>query len=821
MITFGNKQICEYCLTEGSGKTCRVCGFDKTNYKKEWGVLPPGSILSGKYIVGKIIGQGGFGITYLAYDTKHEKKVALKEYYPVTYSKRGEDGVTVAASRAEDAELYKSGMEKFYEEASLVSRFNGNPNIVSVYEFFYENDTAYFVMELLRGISLKAYIDEHGCLSPEETLYIADKVSNALMVTHSANTLHRDISPDNIMLCADGNVKIIDFGAARQVAADNPKSMSVILKQGFAPLEQYQRRGKQGPWTDLYSLGATLYYTQTKVCLDDPMSRSDDDSEFQSNSFNIEPQLWEVIRHSLNIKIDERYKDAFEFRTALDKIEYKSKAITVKLPEEETVPLTPTPLTEQGAAVYPAEKKPLNKKLIAILSGAMGIVIVAVITVIAVALGGKRGSIDTKPDGNNYQQTSTVQSAFNGQSTSETGGTGGTGSASSTAVSTPATSPSALTSSSTSSQTPATSSSVSTSSSTGSQTPVSSSSASKSSSMSSQTPVSSSSASKSSSTSSQTPVSSSSKSSSTSSQSSTSSKPASSSSTSTTTSSSSTPVPSTPTTVTIKGKSYSTSLTELDLSNQGLTSSDIADLKLFKNLQTLNLNGNNVSDISVLANCTSLTRLALTGNGISDISPLAKCTKLTTLYINENNISNVSALSKCTALDTLYLDKNKLTNISGLEYCNKIRVLHINNNSISDISGLAKLTALSSLYLNNTNVSDISALKNLKGLSIVYLDGTAVNDLSPLQNCKLNTLHIANMRVSDKTLFRSTLERLRMVERGIIFMFDTSDVRASYIFPSLDDIQNCKSAIVKNSGISTMSLYGYVSMAWGTETKVV
>ena len=356
MITLGNKQICEYCLTEGNGDSCRFCGYDKTNYKKEVGVLAPGSVLLGRYIVGKLIGKGGFGITYLAYDTKQEKKVALKEYYPSYLAARDVDGCTVVVTGSKDQDIYKYGMEKFYEEASLVSTFNGNPSIVSVYEFFYENETAYFVMELLNGVSLKAYVTEHGCLSPEQTLFIADKVSNALMAAHSTNTLHRDISPDNIMLCEDGKVKLIDFGAARQIAADNPKSMSVILKQGFAPLEQYQRRGNQGPWTDLYSLGATLYYAVTQSCIDDPMTRLEDDSEFQANNCNIEPQLWEVIRHSLNLKINDRYKDAFEFRAALNQIAYKPQEIkiTVSEPAKPAPDPAPVPVAVAAAPAQPA-----------------------------------------------------------------------------------------------------------------------------------------------------------------------------------------------------------------------------------------------------------------------------------------------------------------------------------------------------------------------------------------------------------------------------------------------------------------------------------
>ncbi len=332
MISINGKNFCENCLNETSGEVCSFCGYNKSEAHEEVGVLSPGSILLGKYIIGRTIGKGGFGVTYLAYDAKQEKKVAIKEYYPGVLAARGNDGCTVLVTSSEEAVLFKNGIEKFYEEASLVSRFNGNPSIVSVHEFFYENETAYFSMELLDGCTLKSYIDEKGVLSSEEALYIADNVSAALMITHSVNVLHRDISPDNIMLCRNGMVKLIDFGAARQVLVNNPKSMSVILKHGFAPLEQYQKRGKQGPWTDLYSLGATLYYALTQDCIDDPMTRMDGDEEFLSNKYKIEEQLWEIIVKATQLRIFDRYSDAFEFRNALNKISYASKPPV--LPEE-------------------------------------------------------------------------------------------------------------------------------------------------------------------------------------------------------------------------------------------------------------------------------------------------------------------------------------------------------------------------------------------------------------------------------------------------------------------------------------------------------
>lgn len=336
MIMLNGRQFCENCFANISGEPCPVCGFSRAGYTVRPGVMPVGSILTGKYVIGQVIGQGGFGITYRAYDIKSEQIIAIKEYYPSSLAVRMDDRITVAVTDGENDTIFRNGIEKFYDEARLVSRFNGNPNIVSVYEFFYENNTAYFAMEFLEGITLKSYVEKNGVLSPSQALYIFSEVSSALMIAHSANILHRDISPDNIMLCKDGNIKLIDFGAARQVLAENPKSMSVILKAGFAPLEQYQKRGNQGPWTDIYSLGASVYYALTRDFLDDPMTRLEDDRDFEVNKYEIEEQLWNVIKKSANLKIIDRYQSAFELKEALKEIKYKPTPVTVKPAEPET-----------------------------------------------------------------------------------------------------------------------------------------------------------------------------------------------------------------------------------------------------------------------------------------------------------------------------------------------------------------------------------------------------------------------------------------------------------------------------------------------------
>ena len=334
MIEINNKRLCESCFTEITAETCSCCGFNKSNYINDPSVLPCGSILMGRYIIGKMLGKGGFGITYLAYDSKTDKTVAVKEFYPNGLAHRAGSNPTVTVSTSEDASLFQSGAEKFYSEAKLVARFNGNPGIVSVYEFFYENDTVYFSMEYLHGKTLKKHIDENGTITEAQAVSVADSVSSALLAAHSANVMHRDISPDNIMLCDDGTVKIIDFGAARQLVSQGSQNLSVILKQGFAPIEQYQKKGKQGPWTDIYSLGATLYYALTLDTIDDPMSRMENDEEYQSNKHGISEPLWEVIRTSTMLKAADRYQDIFLFRNALGAAGITPEPIVVPKAEE-------------------------------------------------------------------------------------------------------------------------------------------------------------------------------------------------------------------------------------------------------------------------------------------------------------------------------------------------------------------------------------------------------------------------------------------------------------------------------------------------------
>lgn len=332
MVTIGNKKLCSGCFAALKKKPCKKCGFSEESYLPDNMVLPCGTILMGNFIIGNVIGKGGFGITYLAYDVKYGKVIAVKEYFPIELSLRESNGTGLMVRDKKSAEIFKHGAEKFYNEASFVAKFSGNPNIVQVYQFFYENNTAYFTMEYLSGMTLKDYVSRCGTITEGQAVNIADKVANALCEVHAGNILHRDVSPDNIMLCRDGSIKLLDFGAARQVFTEGSQLLTVILKPGFAPLEQYMKKGKQGEWTDIYSLGASIYYGMTKQIPENPQDRNLDDSDMENNKYRIQPDLWNVIYKAMMIRYADRYQTTAEFREALANVPIRRQEI--KIPKE-------------------------------------------------------------------------------------------------------------------------------------------------------------------------------------------------------------------------------------------------------------------------------------------------------------------------------------------------------------------------------------------------------------------------------------------------------------------------------------------------------
>lgn len=312
------EKACSNCFSaiDINDHICKYCGYDFSDDSPNSYALTSGTFLKNRYVIGRVIGSGGFGISYLAYDSECEKVIAIKEYYPHGVAVRSDDNLTLEALGSANEELYEKGIQKFLCEGEYIAKFTLSSEIMGIYDVFRENGTAYYVMDFLNGITLKKYTDEYGRISPQQAVYIAEHIIPALNVIHDGGIIHRDVSPDNIVLCRNGNVKLIDFGAARSYS-ENENGLSVMMKQGFTPLEQYQRNGRQGAWTDIYSLGASLYYSLTLETPEDPMTRMDDDSVFEEQISALPSSLAQILSRCCEIRAKDRYQSASELSAAL------------------------------------------------------------------------------------------------------------------------------------------------------------------------------------------------------------------------------------------------------------------------------------------------------------------------------------------------------------------------------------------------------------------------------------------------------------------------------------------------------------------------
>lgn len=273
-------KLCFGCMRrKEQSPVCEHCGYDESTANKPH-QLPVGTQLQGKYLVGRVLGQGGFGITYLGWDQNLSTPVAIKEYYPANgvqrYTKLGSKVICISGESAQTLEKHR---DRFLREARILAQLSNIPQIVQVRNFFPENDTAYIVMEYIPGITLKEYCRNLGRpMTVEEALAKMEPVLRALQKVHQQGLIHRDISPDNIMLPEAGGIKLIDFGAVRYVgSSEASKSTESVLKPGFAPIEQYHTRGNLGTWTDVYSICATIHYLLTGKVPPEAMERFDSD----------------------------------------------------------------------------------------------------------------------------------------------------------------------------------------------------------------------------------------------------------------------------------------------------------------------------------------------------------------------------------------------------------------------------------------------------------------------------------------------------------------------------------------------------------------
>lgn len=304
---------CPHCFAQKSGgASCPVCGFQYSNADNQPdNVLPVFSCLNNRYLIGHCLGKGGFGITYAALDLAANVRCAIKEYFPSEFAVRNkEDNGVYPAQTTKGRNVFEHAKLRFLDEARLLYQLRETPNIVRLYNYFSENNTAYIVMEFLDGSDLRRYAKRSGGRIPTEmAINIIDTCAPALDEVHKKGFLHRDISPDNIFVRNNpsGNPDksqfvLLDFGAARNFIGNN--APTVLLKPGFAPPEAYSKTGNKGPWTDIYSLAATVYNVLSGQPIVDALFRARGTKQ---------PSLYE-----LGVRVPKAFSDVIESAMQLD-----------------------------------------------------------------------------------------------------------------------------------------------------------------------------------------------------------------------------------------------------------------------------------------------------------------------------------------------------------------------------------------------------------------------------------------------------------------------------------------------------------------------
>jgi serine/threonine protein kinase len=635
------ENLCYNCFTEreDSEGSCPFCGYDRAEHEAKYPLaLTGGTILAGQYIVGRVLGQGGFGITYLAFDHLLSIKVAIKEFLPEGMAMRMPGTTELSVYTGELSENFSYGAEHFLDEARVLAKFNGHNHIVGVKSFFAENNTSYFVMDYIEGVSFKDYIKSMGGkIDYQDALRVLVPILRALADVHREGFIHRDVTPDNIYITIDGTIKLLDFGSARYNLGDKSKSLDVILKHGYAPKEQYTRRGKQGPFTDVYSVAACFYAAITGFLPPDSLDRVDEDDliGFSARGVKLPAYLDDAIMKGLEVSAANRFQSAGEFLLVIE-TEGKQTANTVPTPSPVptpvpvpipgpvpvtgSVPITgvtpqpisppvPTPLTEP-------EKKPnpffawiaKNK----VMSGALAAAMLMIIVAVAWQIGNMSGSNDVVP--------TTTQPVYSPSSQSAPPPSRASSSAPSSSL------PDIIEDLPALPQTVVIGGEIVDTSAT--ELDLSEKNLSD-----------------------------------------------------------------------ISALADLTNLETLYLQENDIT--DINALKELTNLDWLRLDYNRISDISPLAGLTKLRGLPIDGNNISDISPLQGLTRMESLWLSENNISDISTLKGLTKLENLYLDDNQISDISVLAGLTKLETLYLNDNKVSNVSALMGLTNLTMLTLSN------------------------------------------------------------------------------------------------------------------------
>lgn len=319
----GKTAYCYYCMhpLPADGDACPQCGRSGYPHTQAHQLLP-GTLLKDRYVTGRVLGEGGFGITYLGLDTLLNARVAIKEYYPHAHIVRDVTKSKLFSARAGESEkLIEDEKQRFLEEARTMARLEDVPGVVNTKDYFEENETAYIIMEYLGGLDLGALIEERT-FSVEATFQLMAPIMDALVEMHARGMIHRDVSPQNIKVLEDGSLKLMDFGSARVVSQEGDETMTAVVKAGYTPVEQYSSRGRQGPWTDIYALAATMYKCITGVTPASSLDRMSSDADPivwpSQMGIGISKRQEAALMKAMAIKERDRFQSIDEMRSFIE-----------------------------------------------------------------------------------------------------------------------------------------------------------------------------------------------------------------------------------------------------------------------------------------------------------------------------------------------------------------------------------------------------------------------------------------------------------------------------------------------------------------------
>lgn len=336
-------KLCMGCMEEieDNVTTCPYCGYDETTLQQEAYYLKPGTVIGGKYILGRVIKYTGYVIKYMGMDAENNRKITITEYLPSDYSSRsaGENRVTIYSGDA--LTQFDQGLLTFLNEGNKIQQLGAVRGIAQIYDCIADNDTGYYISEYQRGFTLQEVLDKGKVFTPMEAKAVITELLLGLQQIHLQGIIHCDIAPENIFITNDGVPKLLDFGSAKYITTSNSKSLAIILKQGYAPEEQYRSQGERDASTDVYALAAVMYRMITGKIPMESIDRTLEDRLEEPSKIvpEIPKSMENALMNALNVYQKERTASAEEFYKELNSSETKRIKVKQKKRENGRMPL--------------------------------------------------------------------------------------------------------------------------------------------------------------------------------------------------------------------------------------------------------------------------------------------------------------------------------------------------------------------------------------------------------------------------------------------------------------------------------------------------